>query len=419
MSDEVRIYSGKLYPWQVATAKMLLAHPYNLILSIIAPRQVGKTHFIEMYTLSRVINRNKFRTVIVNPTFANSVKTYGDFMGFLRQIPGDIVESANESRLTIKFTNGSSIQLKSIEQGDALRGDNCNLLILDEAAFLDANTAMRTLFPYVNATHGTIVLISTPKFKSEDNLFYRFYDLGLRRGKNEGSNVMSLDWRKYNLSEVLTEERKELLRETMPYNIFANEILGEFLTEKNDLWDIAPVLRNGILPTDDMFGGLDWGSSGTDETVLPVFNRHRQMYRLYRWGNDTPATELVSRIIDVCLELKLKKVVYEANSIGTPLATFLKREAAKRHCQTMFISFNTDNKGKRRIIESLQLAIENQTVTLLDDPTLKLQFLGFAMKQTKTGQITYGNSSDSVHDDIVLATALALEADVSGNYVLG
>lgn len=420
--ETVRIYSGELFPWQITAARTLLKFPKNLVYTILAPRQVGKTHFIEMFSLSKCLNTNKekpFRVVIVNPTFANSKRCYADFAAFTEKMPEGIVTSANASDLQIKFWNNSTIQLKSLEQSNALRGDHCDLLVLDESAFMDTATALSCLFPYVNSTRGDILLISTPTFADpQSNLFAKFWFKAKEYG-NKGRYQLC-DWRKFDTSAILPPETKQMLKETMPWNIYANEILGEFLSEKNELWDFGSVLRNGILPTNNMFAGLDWGSTGTDETVLAVFNEDKQMYDLLRLnGSDHDATERIKLISNYIKEHpQLKKVVYETNSIGAPLADFLKKECMRIGCKCQFIPFDTNNQTKREAIENLQLEIQNQTVTLLDDSQLKLEFSQFEMKKTKTGLITYGNRSDNVHDDIVIASAIALQAARKGNYSL-
>ena len=412
----MQVYSGKLYQWQLDSIHKLGYDNRGLILTILAPRQIGKTHLIEMYSLHQLLNRKGYRVVVVNPTFANSVRTYNELVKYLGKLPPELVKSANGSTLLIQLANGSELQLKSIEQGNALRGDHCDLLILDEAAFLDTETAMSQLFPYVNATHGNILLISTPKFRDEANLFYKFYKLA-----QEGTHpeVLLHDWTKYDTSEVLSPERKAMLKQTMAWNIYANEIEGEFLTEESELWDFAPVLRNGVVATGDMFAGLDWGSTGTDETVLAIFNGQKQMYQLVRLnGNDLAATEQVKRLVGVLGDVGVRRCVYETNSIGAPMADFLKREAMAKGLKCQFIPFTTTNASKREAIERLQLEIQNQTITLLDDNALTLQFSQFQQKKTPSGVITYGNSSDSVHDDIVMATAFALSATKKGTYSL-
>ena len=235
----------------------------------------------------------------------------------------------------------------------------------------------------------------------------------------EGNNtgyVRCSNWAKYDTSAILPNEKKELLRATMPPNVFANEILGEFLSEKNELWNIAPVLKNGTIATRSMCGGLDWATTGTDSTVLVLFNNQREMYKIIRLNHETPPTEQIKIILENIKALQVEKVVYEQNSIGFPMADFMKKEAARQNIKCRFIPFQTTNDSKRKAIENLQLQIENQTVTLLDDATLRLQFAHFEMKQTPTGKITYGNDSETIHDDIVIATALALTATNNGTY---
>lgn len=419
--NKVRIYSGKLFPWQTTAVKTLLRFPKDLIYVTLAPRQIGKTFSLEMYSLAKCINTSKpFRVVICNPTFANSKKTYADFESFCSKMPANVVKSMNGAELQIKFCNGSSIQLKSCEQGNALRGDHCNLLIIDEAAFQDMDTVLSCLFPYVNSTRGQIWLVSTPLFKSEDNLFYRFWKMAGDKEKTDSNQkILRCDWRKFDTSAILPQERKELLKQVMPLNIYLNEIEGEFLTARSEVFgDFSGILRNGILSTPNMYGGLDWGSKGTDYTVLSIFNENRQMYSMVRLNSEKNSTEQVDILLNAIKENNVKKVVYEANSIGAPMADFLKKRAVQKGVKCQFVAFDTSNKSKREIIENLQLEVQNQTITLLDDQQLKLQFAQYQMQRTKSGLITYNNSSDNIHDDIVIATALALRAITKGSYVI-
>jgi len=52
--------------------------------------------------------------------------------------------------------------LFSAEQGvDALQGYTCELLIIDEAAYLNPDV-IDAVMPYVNTTKGPIIMFSTP-----------------------------------------------------------------------------------------------------------------------------------------------------------------------------------------------------------------------------------------------------------------
>lgn len=412
---EIRIFSGRLFPWQREATGYYLKFHKNLILTIKSRRQCGKSYWVEMLCLNSTINYSNNRAIVVSPTFANGKKMFKEMERFFSVIPPTILKRSSLTDLSFELFNGSTIQFKSIEQGNALRGDKANLLIFDEAAFIDTDEAMALCFPYVNTTNGAIVLVSTPKFKDEKNLFYKFYKKGLEGKKR----CMSLDWCKFDTSALLSNEQKELLKETMPPQIYLNEIEGEFIEAKSDLWNIEPVLlRQPATPTAKQYGGLDWATgTNNDETVLSVFNEMKQMVALFRWRNTDP-TQQIAEIAEKIKQYNITKLTAEKNSIGDVYLSMLKKEISNRRLNCCVFAFDTTNQSKRQIIEHLQVEINNQTIKLIDDNTLKLQFLMFETKSTPTGKITYGNVSDKYHDDIVISVALCLNNYNKANYVV-
>ena len=412
-NNEIRIFSGKLFPWQQDATAYFLKHFRNLILTIKSRRQVGKSYWISMLALNCTINYKKQRFIVVNPTFSNGKKLWKELDNYFSVIPKGILKRSSMSDLSFELWNGSSIQMKSIEQGNALRGDKANVLVFDEAAFIDADEAMRLCFPYVNTTRGAILLVSTPKFKDENNLFYKFYKKGLEECKK---SCKTLDWCKYDTSALLSAEQKEMYKETMPATVFLNEIEGEFINAESDLWNIEPVLAEAALPTARNYAGLDWATgTNNDETVLTIFNANKRMVAMFRYKDVNP-TEQVDRIVEVLKAHNVEKLTAEKNSIGEVYLAMLKQKISQKNVKCQVFAFDTTNTTKREVIEQLQVEIQNQTISLLNDNTLKLQFTMFEIKSTPTGKITYGNASDNVHDDIVMSIAMALNNYKKGNY---
>ena len=412
-NNEIRIFSGKLFPWQQDATTYFLKHFRNLILTIKSRRQVGKSYWISMLALNCTINYKKQRFIVVNPTFSNGKKLWKELDNYFSVIPKGILKRSSMSDLSFELWNGSSIQMKSIEQGNALRGDKANVLVFDEAAFIDADEAMRLCFPYVNTTRGAILLVSTPKFKDENNLFYKFYKKGLEERKK---SCKTLDWCKYDTTALLSAEQKEMYKETMPATVFLNEIEGEFINAESDLWNIEPVLAEAALPTARNYAGLDWATgTNNDETVLTIFNANKRMVAMFRYKDVNP-TEQVDRIVEVLKAHNVEKLTAEKNSIGEVYLAMLKQKISQKNVKCQVFAFDTTNTTKREVIEQLQVEIQNQTISLLNDNTLKLQFIMFEIKSTPTGKITYGNVSDNVHDDIVISIAMALNNYKTGNY---
>lgn len=405
------IQSQSLFKWQSDFFDLYFKHPKNSIITIKSGRQRGKTHTLINLLLHECINKSNFTAVVIVPTYNIARKQYKDIMKMVEAIP-NLVKTANSSYLEIEFYNKSVIRYKSAESRDNLRGDTCDLLIFDEAAFIRLETALEC-FNFVNTTNGNIVITSTPKFKTDTCLFYRYWSAVDRKEKN----CYRIDFCEYDTSALLNAERMEMYRKTLPTNIFRNEVLGEFLELSNALWNIQPILKNNVLKTDNMVGGLDFSTGNNqDETALTIFNNQKEMYQLYHFSDKSPS-ETIDFIINILQEIPIKKLVVETNSIGNIYLDLLKKKISQNHIRTQIIPFTTTNDSKRKIIEQLQLEIQNQTISLLDEYELKLQFASYEMQTTKSGKITY-NGAVGVHDDIIMSTALALNGYKQGNYII-
>lgn len=406
-----KVLGGKLFKWQEDFFKLYLSHPKNSIITVKSARQRGKTHTLINLLLYECINKDNFTAIVIVPTYQIARKQYKDIMKMVETIPNLII-SANSSYLEIEFYNKSIIRYKSAESRDNLRGDTCDLLIFDEAAFIRLDTALEC-FNFVNTTNGNIVITSTPKFKTDTCLFYKYWSAVDRKEKN----CYRIDFCRYDTSALLSEERMEMYRKSLPTNIYKNEVLGEFLELSNALWDITPILKNNVVKTENMIAGLDFSTGNNqDETALAVFNSQKEMYQLYHFSDKTP-TETVDFIINILQQLPIKKLVVETNSIGNIYLDLLKKKISQKNIHTQVIPFTTTNDTKRKIIEGMQLEIQNQTITLLDEYDLKLEFASYEMQTTKSGKITY-NGATGIHDDIVMATAIALSGYKIGNYMI-
>ena len=406
------IIGQKLYPWQRDVIKLYDAHPKSSIITVKSPRQRAKTHTIINLVMRECVNNKKFTAIILCPTYQLCRKLYKEFDNYLSPIP-KLVKTANSSYLEFELYNKSQIKLKSAESRSSLRGDTANLLVIDEGAFVNLETALEC-FNYTNTTSGDIIIASTPTFEDDNNLFYKYYKAAL----DGEENCYLVDFCNYDTTALMPLKMMELYKKTMPFNIYLNEIMGEFLTTKSSLWDFGRVLRNDVLADNDLVCGIDFATgSNNDETVISVFNsKHQQVY-LWHF-NDKDSTETIDFITNVLKTNPIKKCCIEVNSLGSVYKDVLKKEIAKNKIRVQLIEMVTTNQSKRDYIENMQLEIANQTCTLLDEHKQKIELAQFQMKTTPTGLITYGNSSDTYNDDICIADALALHCFNCGRYII-
>lgn len=412
MAKVIEIKTSPLHEWQRDLIKLYDENKKNSIITVLAQRQVGKSYALMILALRECINNPYFTTIILTPSYTLGRKFFNDLSKAIKGLPN--IRNCNSSYFEITFTNGSVIKIRSSEQKQNLRGETCSLLIIDESAFIPLEVGLET-FNYTNSTNGSIILSSTPKFKDENNLFYKFYKSAIEG--QEGCYL--IDFTKYDTSAMLDEKKKELFKKTMPFNIYQNEVLGQFLEEKSSVFgDFGKVISNYVHPYTQCYAGIDFATGvNADETAVAIFNENKKMVGLFHF-NDVDTNETVVKVINILQSNKVNKAVIETNSIGRVFFDLMKEKINLYNLRTQLIPFTTTNQSKREIIQNLQLHIQNETITLLDDMTLKLQLANFEIKSTPSGLITYGNSSDTIHDDTVIATALALHAFKSGGYAV-
>lgn len=412
MAKVIEIKTSPLHQWQRDLIKLYDENKKNSIITVLSQRQVGKSYALMILALRECINNPYFTTIILTPSYTLGRKFFNDLSKAIKGLPN--IRNCNSSYFEITFTNGSVIKIRSSEQRQNLRGETCSLLIIDESAFIPLEVGLET-FNWTNSTSGSIILSSTPKFRDENNLFYRFYKSAIEG--QEGCYL--IDFTKYDTSAMLDEKKKELYRKTMPFNIYQNEVLGQFLEEKSSVFgEFGKVISNYVHPYTQCYAGIDFATGvNADETAVAIFNENKKMVGLFHF-NDVDTNETVVKVINILQSYKVSKAVIETNSIGKVYFDLMKEKINLYNLRTQLIAFTTTNQSKREIIQNLQLHIQNETISLIDDMTLKLQLANFEIKSTPSGLITYGNSSDTIHDDTVISTALALHAFKVGGYAV-
>ena len=385
-------------------------------------RQVGKTTMAENILLKVAIEHNRTLSCLVEPTLDQARRVYKEMVKAIDETP--VIKRKNDSLLELELINGSTIIFKSAEQRDNLRGFTVTgILVVDECAFIQ-DDIFDILQPTTDVHSAPILLISTPKLKQ--GFFYRYYSAGLT-GDNPG--IVSIDFNQYDTSFLLPKDKLEQYRTMMPKAQFTTEYLGNFLDSDSILFsNINECVSTPTLGWNELYVGIDWGSgAGGDYTSVCGFNERREMVFI-DYFNDKSTFEQARYIADL-LALnggKVKNVLAESNSIGTPMIALLKDELDKRnkrdisHLVTPFVTTNSE---KVRLVNQLQVALEQKAVTLLDDRGLLVQLSAYeATYNPKTNNVSY-NAPQGLHDDNCISTMLALDALEGGRrtgvYTLG
>ena len=413
MINNKRIRLGyNLFPWQKDIITGIIDKPHDIHV-VRSKRQTGKSVTIETVLMLFAINKMNSCSIAISPTLNQSRKLFKEIKRAVQDIP--VYQGSNASTLEINFANGSSILFKSGEQGDSLRGNTVSgILCIDEAVFIKDDVIFEC-FPFVDANRAPILMTSTPKFKT--GVFYDFFEKG-KRGEN-GYHLYDIN--EYDTSALLSPKRIEMYRKSMAPLVFASEYLGNFIEAMSAVFgDVEKLCGTTLHSSSQRTMGIDWSngamdkSGNPDETAVVVMNEHNEMEFLDSFS-DKEVTETIDYIITKIRQYDVKKVVVETNSMGATYVNLLKKKISATGLRCQVIEFFTTNDSKRDIIENLQVQCVNGTIQLIRDNKLLLEMVSYQAEKTPTGKVTY-NGSPGVHDDLVIATALALWGLKKGTY---
>lgn len=377
-------------------------------------RQKGKSYMIANLLLYYAINYCNTKNYCLSPSFKQAKNIYQTIVDAI--IKSGVVKSKNKSDLVITLINGSTINFKSAEQREQLRGYTADFVCVDEAAYIP-DSIFHIILPWTDAKKAPLLMVSSPFVKN--GFFFQYYSYGLEHSHN----TVTIDWSnelyKESIEQILSASKLEEYRQVLPKNVFLTEYLGEWLDDEGTVFtNIKACLKKlEIQPTDKLFVGIDWSNQGEqDYTVISVFNQNGNQVMLKYFNNTTPLRQI--QLIVAQLEPYAKQISIiccESNSIGTPYTELLKEKS--QILAQKVVLFNTSNTSKNAGVLNLQTAMENNEVTLLDDEKQKNEFSYFsATYNPKTRNVSYA-APQGLHDDIVMATVFAYDALKNGKVV--
>ena len=148
-----------LYPFQEKVLTLFQNNDYSAILK---SRQLGISTLTAGYSLW-LMTFHKDRNVLALATTQATARNLVTKVQFMwENLPSWLkVDSVENNKLSLRFTNGSKIQAKS-SNADAARSEAVSLLIIDEAAFIDNIAETWASAQQTLATGGGAIVLSTP-----------------------------------------------------------------------------------------------------------------------------------------------------------------------------------------------------------------------------------------------------------------
>lgn len=402
----------ELFQWQKDVLSNLLQNWKGSVHTIVSRRQCGKSILLEVILLHTAIQRPKTTSFLVCPTLEQSLKQFKEIKDAV--IGTKLYKSHNEVRQQLELVNGSKIICKSVASGDNLRGFTCTgILCCDECAYW-YEEIFYTILPWTNVSQCPIILTSTPNGKS--GFFYEYYQRGLENNNRCYSYKWSDEY--YDMSALLPPEKLEEYRKTLPPNKFKTEYMAEFLSNESSVFgDYSACISDEPIDYENVILSVDWGTGGgKDYTAVTILSTDCKVVEIVAF-NDRDELQTINTIINLINKYKPLKVVVEENSIGKVFYGLLDKAIKANSYKPYLVRFLTTNASKERIINNLQVRIQNKEITFPNDKRLLIQLDNYELKINSNNTHIY-NAASGFNDDILMSLMIGVDSLSRGSYAL-
>jgi len=215
---------------------------------LVAGRRFGKSYLSCVELLRAAIDKPGETYFYCAPTYRMAKDIAWKTLKKL--VPKMWIKAKNETDLKIELINDSSIELKGTENAMALRGRSLSGVVLDEAAFMDAEVWFEVIRPALADKQGWALFISTP-----DGTASWFYDLWCFCEESEADN-----WKRWSFTTVdggnVPAEEVEAARAQLDARTFRQEFEASF----ENLSGLVAV----------SFGDMNISTEAKDISVMPL-----------------------------------------------------------------------------------------------------------------------------------------------------
>lgn len=333
----------------------LIANNKSNRLIVCSSRQIGKSTVVAVMALHHALFKSGQNVIVVSPTLDQSRKLLGMIrdliykgdmhmkqfhkkMAFFSGQINNRQEAVNTSQ-QISFENKSLI--KSVPAAESARGNTANLLIEDEAGFMDDEIHEKILEPTVSFTGGKIILLSTPN--GSKGYFYKFFDP--EDEQEERERDYDRFWFNWDICpNPVMRQTIEKRQASLDRLTFQQEYEALFTVSKSNFFESDSV--DGCVKFDSVvhkckdvcFLGVDWGVK-VCHTVISIGTIVDSKFRLlyqheFPTGHDN--RQVVSFIESLMNDFNITKIVTDDCSLADPF----NREMEEKGWEVVRFDFN-------------------------------------------------------------------------------
>jgi hypothetical protein len=351
-----------------------------------------------------------------------TAKAQRQSMEMFNQIVNEITDSrvskeewgiVNKTRTEINFDNSSRIIALPVgRDGSNIRGygGRDNMIIVDEAAFIDDSIFQQVFSPMMAVGNGDFILLSTP-FGKKGFLWERFND-------DSWHTVQVPTSANPLVPDSFIEEQRKNLTNTQ----FKQEILGQFDEASNSFFtreELMNCVKEDVKrDSETTFLGVDLASSGADESVYVCIDGEGNIFDIEH-TSDKPMTDAMGRINDLDTFYNFNKIVIDSTSLGQGVVDQVKETLGNK-----VEGFKFTNPKKQNLYNTLKNELQENNISYehipgkSDRPENKMvsQCLELERSYTSGGRMKIEHPPGG-HDDFSDALALSVWAKSNATYI--
>jgi hypothetical protein len=331
----------------------------------------------------------------------------------------------------LTLNNGSVIRSvpASVRQ---IRGWPVDLLIIDEAAFVD-NEIWEAAEPAILARPGSRVIMTSSPWGTMEHWFRKLWNEG---NDDPSLQIESFSWSTYD-SPLADKALLERWRETRPSEWFRREVLGEFTDESGSYFSEAELMQAvadyEMTKPEDLewyldgryaaAGGIDWGYAHDANAVTLVspledygLNRTSLGDRLVffipwlEYHYRMPYMEFVDRMVEVAKFYHVPVVASETNGVGAGPTQWLENRMRDGRTGSTVAPVTTDVRRKQTGFGMIKGLLQARRLVLPRHPELLKQLRSLEFEQLPGGSLRIAVPERSGHDDVAMSFMQAVSA---------
>lgn len=390
--------------------------------------KTGKTFGLCIWLLREAWNRNQSINWWTAPTLRQARIAFNTICRWLPpQESGRVRVNRNEMVITLLNTDGSvhsTIEFRSADNPDSLRGEGVHAAVIDEAGYW-SEASFVSVMTTLTRTKGKLRIISTPKGRTW--FYFQWIKGWLPEERKKNPEYMS-----YQLpttaNPYIDRDMIAQFKKNMPEDVFRQEILAEFLSDGAGVFRHVSDCEQSRLVEKPVSGrryviGVDFAKH-EDFTVLTVCDTAtRSVVHMKRY-NDVDWNLNVQRCVQTAREWNSASLWIDSTGVGDVPFDLIRSVYPN---VTGYNIFN--NAEKTALIQSLQVAFEKNEIKIpkaADQSTEEYRALAevlrhelsvYSYEMSGQGKFLY-SAPEGMHDDCVMSLALANWAMSDTPYVI-